>query len=256
MWYVVQTLAGDESRVCSLMNLMLDCNWYTKCFVPMYEDVWRKGGIGNIDVKPIFPGYLFVDTDHPEKVVRVLRQISELSNLLSVKNKEKQTVYLPLSQNEQEFWEELLQDGIVRVTYIKRTVHGKITELIGPLESLEHLIKKVDVPHRRAIVEIPFQGEFKTMKFGLWTDADPRNEYIEKEREKKRRQKTDACHIADNLFPDIQVGDYVINTTGIYGLTPLRIKKLQEKQRNIVVELELFGRMTDISMSVDDIQKI
>ena len=89
MWYVVQTLAGDESRVCSLMNLMLDCNWYTKCFVPMYEDVWRKGGIGNIDVKPIFPGYLFVDTDHPEKVVRVLRQISELSNLLSVKNKEK-----------------------------------------------------------------------------------------------------------------------------------------------------------------------
>ena len=66
MWYVIQTISGKEHEVCTWIHTYVDASLYNRCFVPLYEDVWRKNGIGHISIKHMFSGYLFLETDIPD----------------------------------------------------------------------------------------------------------------------------------------------------------------------------------------------
>lgn len=83
MWYVIQTVNGEEQQVCTWINQMMDRAMFRRCFVPLYEDVWRKEGIGNISIRKMFGGYLFIETDRPEDVYEELRKAPGLTILLS-----------------------------------------------------------------------------------------------------------------------------------------------------------------------------
>lgn len=49
MWYVIQTHSGSEHDVYMWINTYVDQSLFERCFVPLYEDVWRKDGIGHIN---------------------------------------------------------------------------------------------------------------------------------------------------------------------------------------------------------------
>lgn len=259
MWYVIHTISGEETKICTWINLMVDRRLYTRCFVPLYEDVYRKGGIGHIDVKKMFSGYLFIETEYPREIYDALKEAPGLSALLTEHPDGEETRFLPIYEEEERFLETVLKNGLMSVTYIRRSPNGKILELIGPLEQYRDCIIKVDVPHRRAMIRLPFWCREKQMKFGLWTDADPKLAWIEEEKMKRQmsaKQKYDHDRqTVISLMPDIRVGDYVINTTGIYGDLPLRVTEVFDRKRSIMVEMELFGRLTGIVMRVDDVEK-
>lgn len=42
MWYAIQTVNGQEQQVCTWINQRMDHILFERCFVPLYEDVWRK----------------------------------------------------------------------------------------------------------------------------------------------------------------------------------------------------------------------
>ena len=48
-----------------------------------------------------------------------------------------------------------------------------------------------------------------------------------------------------------QVGDYVINTTGIYGDIPLEVVKINPSKRTVTVSMLLFGNTTNVEMGMD-----
>ena len=62
MWYVIQTVNGQEQQVCTWINQRMDQTLFERCFVPLYEDVWRKKGVGHISVRKTFAGYVFIPT--------------------------------------------------------------------------------------------------------------------------------------------------------------------------------------------------
>ena len=55
MWYVIQTVNGQEQQVCTWINQRMDQTLFERCFVPLYEDVWRKEGVGHISVRKPSP---------------------------------------------------------------------------------------------------------------------------------------------------------------------------------------------------------
>lgn len=63
MWYAIQTVNGQEQQVCTWINQRMDHTLFERCFVPLYEDVWRKEGVGHISVKKTFAGYVFIKAD-------------------------------------------------------------------------------------------------------------------------------------------------------------------------------------------------
>ena len=275
MWYVIQTMSGKEHEVCLWINTYVDKNLYQRCFVPLYEDVWRKEGIGHISIKRLFNGYIFVETDKPDKVHEQLKSLSELSILLSMDDK-KGKEFVPLHKEEEVFFNTILSDGIMKVSYVGFNRNGKINEVIGPLQSYRDNIVRVDASHRRAIVDVPMLGENKRIKFGLWLDKDPKLDWIETE--KKNREQVKAVEnaapdnpwdwkawkkineVKKNKFVDEDLygykpGDYVINTTGIYGDTPLQIAEIHPDKNSVVVNVQLFGNMTRVEMGMDEISE-
>ena len=175
MWYAIQTVNGQEQQVCTWINQRMDHILFERCFVPLYEDVWRKEGVGHISVKKTFAGYVFIKSDQPEAVYEELRKIPRFANLLSDQpdqKKQKEKTFIPVSVQEEQFLSSIYTDGIMRVSYIEKNSEGRVTGIIGPLEQYSDYIIKLDLPHRRAVVEIPFLGQIRRMKFGLWCGKD------------------------------------------------------------------------------------
>lgn len=93
MWYAIQTVNGQEQQVCTWINQRMDHTLFERCFVPLYEDVWRKEGVGHISVKKTFAGYVFIKADQPEAVYEELRKIPRFANLLSDQPDQRKDLY-------------------------------------------------------------------------------------------------------------------------------------------------------------------
>lgn len=275
MWYVIQTISGKEHEVCMWINTHVDKNIFRRCFVPLFEDVWRKEGIGHISIKKMFAGYLFVETDTPEMIYEELKKLPQLSVLLSDKETESR-FFAPLYKEEEELFDTILSDGLMTVSYIHINRNGKINRIIGPLHSYHEHIVKMDIGHRRAIVNIPILGETKRLKFGLWLDIDPPIDWIEEEKQNgtgmidrddpstadpwdwkawhKRNQEKKKKTAAEVIY-GFRVGDYVIDTTGIYGDTPLKIEEIRPGKQTVVVNVLIFGNLTQVEIGVEWVEK-
>ena len=278
MWYVIQTMSGKEHEVCLWINTYVDKDLYERCFVPLYEDVWRKEGIGHISIKRLFTGYLFVETDTPKELYNALKVIPQMTEILSVEDKNEKS-FIPLHKEEELFFDTILSDGIMKVSYVHMSKAGRIDLVIGPLQSYTDRIVRVDIPHRRAIVDIPMLGESRKLKFGLWLDIDPKLSWIEEEKQ-SRELKENVVNEPKDVKPDdpwdwkawkkinqdrkrievnedafgYKVGGHVINTTGIYGDTPLEVVRIYPDRSSVAVNVMLFGSITQIEMNIGDLE--
>ena len=272
MWYVIQTFTGKEQEVAACINLKIDKHLFNRCFVPLYEDVWRKGGVGHISIKRMFAGYVFVHTDTPIELYEELKRFPKLTILLYTREKEFKEL-LSLHPEEEVFFDTILSEGTMRVSYVHVDGKGKIDTIIGPLHDYADHIVKVDLSHRRAMVEIPMLGETKTVKFGLWTDRDEKLGWIEEAKKKpedykikvsgtSRKATGSAENYADRskgagvIAAEYNPGDKVICTRGIYGDTPLEIVEVRLKKSTVILAVPMFGTLTKVEMSMDDITPV
>ena len=166
----------------------------------------------------------------------------------------------------------------MKVSYVHMSKNGRINMVIGPLQSYTDRIVRVDVPHRRAIVDIPIMGESKRLKFGLWLDKDSKLAWIEEEKQKRLIDDEDRKEVVpDNPWDwkawkkvnedrkktvvnedafGHKVGGFVINTTGIYGDTPLEIVEVHPEKDSIVVMAPLFGNLIRVEMTTDEVEVV
>lgn len=268
MWYVIQTFTGKEQEVAACINLKIDKRLYNRCFVPLYEDVWRKGGVGHISIKRMFAGYVFIHTDTPTELYEELKRFPKLTILLYTKEKDFKEL-LSLYPEEEAFFDTILSEGTMRVSYVHVDKKGKIDTIIGPLHDFADHIVKVDLSHRRAMVEIPMLGEMRTVKFGLWTDRDEKISWIEEAKKNpedyrinvtgtSRKATGSAENYADRKGGTVSAieynpGDKVICTRGIYGDTPLEIVEVRLKKSTVILAVPMFGTLTKVEMPFDDI---
>ena len=102
----------------------------------------------------------------------------------------------------------------------------------------------MSIYHRWALITLPFLGEDRRIKFCLWTNADPKLEWIEQEKENRKQKSVD---------PDIHIGDMVINRKGLFGDTPLEVVALHPNSGSLTVRMPIFGRMTKAELSIEDV---
>ena len=256
MWYVIRTISGKEQDVCAWINTFVDKSFYQKCLIPLYEDVWRKDGIGHISFRKMFSGYLFLETDEPEKVYEALKNSTQLTQILSAPLTDEDRLFLPIYKEEEAFLDNILSDGLMRVSYVRMGNSRSFSQVIGPLESYTDYIVKLDLPHRRAIAEIPMLGGEKRIKFGLWLDNDPKIGWIEEAKHDRILAKITAPSLKEENIYGFRIGDQVINITGIYGDLPLEILDIRRNKNSVVVGVHLFGNITRVEMGMKEIEKV
>lgn len=92
---------------------------------------------------------------------------------------------LPLQRGEERFLNQVLINGVLKVSYVQKNENNEIELMIGPLEMYCARIEAMNLHNRRAIVKVPMLREEKLVRFCLWLKNDPKIEWIEEE--KKRR---------------------------------------------------------------------
>ncbi len=184
MWYVISAVIGKEDNLCEWMKAYLDKSTYTRCFVAKYEEVRKKDGIVYIKVRNLFDGYFFLETEYPDAVLEQLKRTDKVSALMSTDaNGHKELI--AIQEGEELFLDQVLENGLLKVSYIRRNEDREIVHLIGPLEKYRDSIEKLDTYHRKAIVKVPMLRQEMRVKFGLWMDYDPEIEWIEEEKRQR-----------------------------------------------------------------------
>ena len=257
MWYVVQTESGNEQNMRLLLEKTAPEDTVRASFIPLYEDVWRRQGIGHITIRRLFPGYFFVDTDEPETISRTLKIIPEFKRVLAMWEKDGTRTFIPVLPDEQAFLDSLMETGLMHVSYIRRTKSGRIETIVGPLSRYSNRITKLDIPHRRAIVETELFGRKRKIKFGLWTDDDPHLPWLDRILA-ENGHKGDLQHISQlSSIADlgIHTGDRVTDNSGVYGSQTFTVTAVDIPRRLLRTTTEMFGTNIVVELSADNVEK-
>lgn len=189
MWYVIQTMVGNENNIREQIGKLISRDLYKECFSIKYENIWKKSGSSNICVEALFQGYLFIETDNPEQLYMGLKGVEGFSSMLTDKD-DKEITFLKVEKDEQELLESLINgdpEHIVRVSYVHRNKQKRIDYAKGPLKNYVDKIVSVDYHHRRAFIEIPFLNGVRRIKLAIIADED-----IVKEKELRITSKGDT----------------------------------------------------------------
>ena len=82
MWYVMQVSTGTEENIRCQRQRLISSNVLERCFIPYYQQKKRFQGEWHIQERILFPGYVFLIAENPEKLVNGLRKVIGLTKLI------------------------------------------------------------------------------------------------------------------------------------------------------------------------------
>ncbi len=156
-WYVLFVQTGREHKVESFLKEQLDLEIFFP-FVPMQEILFKKAGMIKKELKPLFPGYVFIETRIPDK--EFLKAVSipvyashDIISILKYSENE-----ISMKESEKKLLLRLCNDYFC-IESSRGIIEGDriyITE--GPLRGLESTIKKVNRHTRQTLIELEILG--------------------------------------------------------------------------------------------------
>lgn len=170
MWYAVQTLTGREEIILHMMEKNIDHSCYRECFYIRRECAAKKDGVWEITELPLFPGYVFVDTENPEEYYCQLRRVPKLTKLLRTED----GVFLAVSAEEQHFLENIQSEGhLVRRSLVHLDRDKQIIGAEGPLGLCLGDMVKQRIRKRFVLIQKNFLGKERRILLGIRLAEDP-----------------------------------------------------------------------------------
>ena len=161
MWYVVQVRTGDERKLAARLQLEVKADG-EEIFVPLFERRKCIKGEWPKVTTPLFPGYIFFQTDDVEGFCLRLKKINAFTRILGT-----ECGFSSISPDEERFLRILIGDDYIAQESVGVIEGDKITINYGPLRGLEGSILKVNRHKRIAIVKADFMGGPREIKVGL-----------------------------------------------------------------------------------------
>ncbi len=165
-WYVFFVKTGKEYKVVQYLKDRLDQNVFMP-FVPLEERLFKTAGKVKRELKPLFPGYVFIETDLPSK--EFIKRTSILIHtsldiicLLRYSNTE-----VAMRESERQMLLSICNDERCIESSIGIIKGDRIYITDGPLKGKESIVCKINRHTRRAIIKLGFLGEERLVNVSL-----------------------------------------------------------------------------------------
>lgn len=180
MWYVIQTVTGKEEELMLFIRTLLSREHFENCFMIRAEWLKRLGGEWQLQIRPLFPGYVFIETDEPERIYMELKGVPKFSRLLGNGKDE----FVPVSEEEKQFLRMIINNGetadstvniekaVVKLTVVETETDGGIISMEGALSCFNRDDVTVNLHKRYAVVKTRLLGEERSLVFGIRLKKD------------------------------------------------------------------------------------
>lgn len=165
MWYVLQVTEGREDSICEKCKKAFAGKEASQIFVPKYVWLKKVKGMRQKEVKPLFLGYLFVESKTPDALQKRLQLFQNIRPVCIGGG------FYPIKEEEEVFLRQFLgEEKIVRFStgYI---VDGELRVIDGALKNFSKKIKRIDRHNRLAEMEISLFGQDRIIRVGLEVKA-------------------------------------------------------------------------------------
>ena len=133
-----------------------------RCFIPYQEQLKRYMGQWHKEMMPLFPGYVFADSQDVDLLFEELKRVTGLTKLLGTGS-----AIVPLTSEEIAILKRLGKEEQI-VTISKGLIaDNQVKILEGPLKELEGAICKIDRHRRKAWLELVMFGRIQRVEVGL-----------------------------------------------------------------------------------------
>ncbi len=169
MWYVIQTITGAEENLVEMVHKIISKDYYTDCFCIKRECTKRSTERYQSYQVPLFPAYVFVETNCPRELYYKLKSVPKLTKILS----REEEIFLSVSEEEQRFLENIQDEQhIVRRSTVKVNKDGLIISAEGPLGQYIDCIVKQRLRKRCVWIEQRFLGRKRNILLGIKLDNE------------------------------------------------------------------------------------
>lgn len=247
MWYVVQTMSGEEQDCLQVCKNKVDASVYKEMFVPMYINKKHFRKQWHDIAKPLFPGYFFIDTDDIEPVLEELGKVQRFTKVL--RNAD---AVSPVTPEEQEFLQSMMDENHTILCSVGFIVGEKICVTEGPLRNHYGLIKKINRHRRVAILEIDFFGRKTPAEVGMEVLARLTEEEFQELKQKKMAiYEEDQSHIEEQ---EKQKESKVKILSGVFEgmIGTFRSANAEKDEWHVMVDL--FDTPTEVVFSKEEIR--
>jgi len=159
MYYAVQVKSRSEKSTILSIHQRVDKSLYSECFFPSREMNRKMHGKWTVIKEPLFPGYIFINSDQIKDLSTALIRIPEFAKVLGKDNVAH--TFIPLSDREARVIDVLCgreTEYTAKLSYVE-IKEGKIARIIsGPLMGNEGKIKKVNLHRRQVLMSLDLFG--------------------------------------------------------------------------------------------------
>lgn len=149
MWYAVQVATGREETARDMCRKLIDKELYEDIFIIRFDKAKRYYGEWHKEKEIMFPGYMFINTDNPNKIYEQLKNVPELTKILG-RDGEKFSAIEPYKE---EMFKAMVSEDYEIPISIGVIEGDKVIVKEGPLVGMEAYIKKIDRHKRIAILK-------------------------------------------------------------------------------------------------------
>lgn len=160
-WYILFTRTGREEKAEQLLKNQLDSNIFMP-FIPMLQTIFKYSGRVKKELKPLFPGYVFIESDIPSlEIIKITRNIVSASKDIIRFLKYEDTGDIAMKEHERNMLLRLCNDDRYVESSNGIIVGSRVYVKKGPLMGLESIIRKINRHKRQAIIELEFMGDVR-----------------------------------------------------------------------------------------------
>lgn len=165
-WYVLFVQTGKEKKIEEILTKQLSAKNGIP-FIPKEEILFKKSGIIKKEMRILFPGYVFVESELQEQeflrlVSSFIYSINEFVCILKYSDTE-----IAMKESERKMLLSLCNnDHCIELSY--GVFEGdRVHILDGPLKGQESIIKKINRHKRQAWIEIEIMGDVRFVNVAL-----------------------------------------------------------------------------------------
>lgn len=166
-WFVFYVKTGKEQTTCDFLNKLINIE-ESVAFIPQVEMIFKSSKCTSKYLRPMFPGYVFIDSSINERVfVGLAYKVKRFSNCILKLLGAEDINYMKLSNYEKKFLLGFLNKEFVTESSKGFIVGDKVFVTSGPLQGRESVIKKINRHKRRAEIELMCLGDIRRISVAL-----------------------------------------------------------------------------------------